>query len=199
MGSISAILELSCTRSKMISGPSGETSKSPITKLDGRSVSWRSAPVCGSNRQKSLWPIPPRRMNERPLVRRERNPTRATGQRHARPSVGSTVRIESLQRKCGAHVRARIDQVHSVRRPDRIDRILGRHWLRRSAIEEYPREAGFAVAYDPSDEGLRVGRPRQIAAHGERGADRSQVPAVAAGSCGQCPAWLRSHLRSVSG
>ncbi len=37
---ISAMLELSCTRSKMISVPSGETSKSPITKLDGRSVSW---------------------------------------------------------------------------------------------------------------------------------------------------------------
>jgi hypothetical protein len=29
----------------MISAPSGETSKSPITKLAGRSVSWSSAPV----------------------------------------------------------------------------------------------------------------------------------------------------------
>src|SRR5262245_55118756 len=45
-------LELSQTRSKTISAPSGETSKSPMTKLAGRSVSWRSVPVCGLNSQK---------------------------------------------------------------------------------------------------------------------------------------------------
>src|SRR6267154_3391561 len=67
--SISARLELSCLRSKMISVPSGETSKSPITKLDGRSVSWRSAPVFGSQAQKFLWVYSPRRMTSEPELR----------------------------------------------------------------------------------------------------------------------------------
>src|SRR5471032_2514986 len=67
--SISARLELCCSRSKMISVPSGETSKSPITKLDGRSVSWRSAPVFGSQAQKFLWVYSPRRMTSEPELR----------------------------------------------------------------------------------------------------------------------------------
>src|SRR5580698_693120 len=53
--------ERSCTLSNTTSRPSGEISKSRISKPAGRLVSCRSTPVSGSISQRSLCSIPPRR------------------------------------------------------------------------------------------------------------------------------------------
>ena len=57
----STMSERSCTRSKTTSRPSGEMSKSRISKSSGRLVNCRSAPVSRSISQRSLCSIPPRR------------------------------------------------------------------------------------------------------------------------------------------
>ena len=70
--SISTMLELSCTRSKTISVPSGETSKSPITKLDWQIGELALGPGLRIQLPKILVGVPAPKDDQRPGVARER-------------------------------------------------------------------------------------------------------------------------------